>query len=401
MSDLTKRAVESAPPGAILWDNAVRGFGVRVRDSGNRFYFTKYRNAQGRQRWETIGRHGSPWTVDSARRKAKVILGLVADDEDPAEKRDWEGGLPTITEFSETYLERHARRKKRPRTVTEDERNLKLHILPALGAIRIDAITAADVARFHAARGDAPINANRCLALVSHMLRMAEKWRLRPAHSNPCRDVERYEEVSRERYLSAAELARLGLALADAETKGALSPFVLGALRVLIFTGARKGEIVTLTWAHVDMARGVARRDTKTGIRNIYLPPPALAVLEALQQVDASPWVFPGERDTKKPIGNLDGAWRTIRAAAKLDDVHLHDLRHAFASVAAASGGSLHVIGAVLGHKHATTTQRYAHLSADPIAAAATATAERIAAAMRPRAVAAPTTSMPARRPRR
>jgi integrase len=131
------------------------------------------------------------------------------------------------------------------------------------------------------------------------------------------------------------------------------------------------------------MGRGVARRDTKTGVRNIHLPPPALAVLKGLPRVDDSPWCFPGARDTSKPIGDLEAAWRTVRAAAGLKDVHIHDLRHSFASVAASSGDSLHIIGAVLGHTHTTTTQRYAHLAADPVAAAAAATAKRIAAAMK------------------
>lgn len=401
MAKITKRAVDGMAPGSILWDDAVSGFGVRRRD-GAPYYFVKYRLGKGRearQRWITIGRHGSPWTVDAARRKALKILGRVADREDPAARRDFEGELPRLggfadgkwTGFAAMYLEQHSRPHKAPGSVKEDERNLRLHILPALGTIRVDALTTADMARFHSGRDHRPANANRCVSLLSHMMRMAEAWGMRPKFSNPCREVVRYAEEPRERFLSAVELARFGDAIAKLEKSEEFSPYALAALRMLALTGARKSEIVTLRWDHVNLARGIARRDTKTGIRNIHLPPPACAILKALPRVEGSPWVFPGTRDTSKPLGDLEGAWRRVRKDAELEPdaqgrpVRLHDLRHSFASVAIAGGDSLPLIGAMLGHTNAATTQRYAHLSADPVAAAAAATAKRIAAAMRRR----------------
>jgi integrase len=382
VSSITKEAVDKLAADEILWDDVVRGFGVRRRGGAGAHYFVKYRVGK-RQRWVTIGEHGSPWTPTSARKRALIVLGRVADADDPAETRDWEGGLPTVKEFSEEYVKRHAKIKKGERTVAEDERNIRLHILPAFGSMRIDAITGRDVARWHGDRSETPVNANRCLSLFRHMMRKAEAWGYRTPGSNPCRDVEKYEETPRERYLSAAELGRLGKALKVVEAEDRFSAYSLAALRVLVFTGARKMEIATLEWDHVDEDRGVARRDTKTGPRNIYLPPPALEIIKGLTKVEGSPWVFPSARDPeKKHIGDLEKAWRAVRKAAGLEDVHLHDLRHSFASVAVSAGDSLAIIGAVLGHVDTATTQRYAHLSTDPIAASASATAKRIEAAM-------------------
>jgi integrase len=201
---------------------------------------------------------------------------------------------------------------------------------------------------------------------------------LRPDGSNPCRHVEKFGERKRERMLSAPELSRLGEALAGYEG----SPFVVGAVNLLIFTGARLGEILGLRWDWIDLDRGEARLpDSKSGAKTLHLPPPALAVLATLPRIEGNPYVIVGHR-AGAPLVNLEKPWRAIRATVGLDDVRLHDLRHAFASIAASSGLGLPIIGKILGHTQPATTARYAHLASDLVKAAAAAVAEKIASAM-------------------
>ena len=223
-----------------------------------------------------------------------------------------------------------------------------------------------------------PYQANRVLAVLSKMFNLAERWGLRPDGSNPCRHVEKFGERKRERMLSASELSRLGEALAGHDG----SPFVAGAVKLLIFTGARLGEILGLRWDWVDLDRGEARLpDSKSGAKTLHLPPPALAALATLPRIEGNSFVIVGHR-AGAPLVNLEKPWRAIRATAGLDDFRLHDLRHAFASIAASSGLGLPIIGKILGHTQPATTARYAHLASDPVKAAAAAVAEKIASAM-------------------
>ena len=178
--------------------------------------------------------------------------------------------------------------------------------------------------------------------------------------------------------LSGTELARLGEALASYDG----SPYVPAAVKLLLFTGARLSEVLGLRWDYVDFERGEARLpDSKTGAKTLHLPPPALAVLATLPRLAGNPYVIVGGVEGAALV-NLEKPWRAIRATAGLPDVRLHDLRHAFASVGAASGGSLLIIGKLLGHAQAATTQKYAHLASDPVKAAAAAISGTIAAAL-------------------
>jgi integrase len=191
------------------------------------------------------------------------------------------------------------------------------------------------------------------------MFTLAERWGLRPDGSNPCRHVEKFAEKKRERMLSADELTRLGDALASYDG----SPYVVAAVKLMVFTGARLGEVLGLLWEWIDFERGEARLpDSKTGAKTLHLPPPALAVLAGLPRIDSNPHVIVGAKEGAALV-NLEKPWRAIRAVAGLGDVRLHDLRHAFASVAASSGMGLPIIGKMLGHTQAATTARNAHLA--------------------------------------
>ncbi len=382
---ITKRTVDTvkvpAAGEAMLWDDALAGFGLRVRAGGAKAYVLMYRAGTGRSaplRKVTIGKHGSPWTPDTARAEAKRLLGLAAGGADPAAVKAERRKSELMADLAERFIAEHVDAKRKDRTAKEYRRLLDKIILPALSKKKIADVTRADIARLHHAGRESPYQANRVLAVLSKMFNLAEAWGLRPDGSNPCRHVERNPELGRERMLSAAELARLGDALAAYEG----SPYVPGAVKLLLFTGARLSEVLGLRWDYVDFERGEARLpDSKTGAKTLHLPPPALAVLATLPRVDGNPFVIVGQVGGAALV-NLEKPWRAIRAAADLPDVRLHDLRHAFASAGAASGNSLLMIGKLLGHAQAATTAKYAHLAADPVKAAAASISGTLAAAL-------------------
>lgn len=382
---ITKNSVDdlTAPAAGetILWDSTLAGFGVRVRPGGVKSYIIMYRAGSGRgapTRKLVLGRHGSPWTPDSARAEAKRLLGVVAGGGDPAAEKQAEKKAPTLAELAARFLAEHVEAKRKDRTAAEYRRLLDRIILPALGKNKVGDVTRADVARLHHAGRDAPYQANRVLAVLSKMMNLAEAWGIRPDGTNPCRHVERNTERGRERLLSAAELARLGDALAGYDG----SPYVPAAIKLLLFTGARLGEVLGLHWDFIDFERGEARLpDSKTGAKTLHLPPPALAVLAGLPRIEGNPHCIVGQKNGAGLV-NAEKPWRAIRKAAGLADVRLHDLRHAFASEGAANGDSLLVIGKLLGHTQAATTARYAHLASDPVKAAGARIAGRMAAGL-------------------
>jgi integrase len=384
---ITKRAVDALKPStngkeAVIWDTEVKGFGVRAQRGGTKSYIVHYRAGSGRGapiRKVTIGKHGSPWTPDTARHEAKRLLGLVENDADPAADKAAGRKAPTMTELVERFLTEHVDAKRKSSTAHVYRRQVERYILPAFGKRKVADISRDDVGKFHHAMRNTPYEANHVVAVLSKMFNLAEGWGLRPDGSNPCRHVERYAEKKRERMLSAAELARLGEVLQAFERR---SPYSVAAIKLLIFTGARKGEILGLKWEWIDFERGEVRLpDSKTGAKTLHLPPPALAVLAKLPRIAGNPHVIVGQKAGAQLV-NLEETWRPIRATAGLDGVRLHDLRHAFASVAASSGMGLPIIGKMLGHTQAAATARYAHLASDPVKAAAAAVASKIAAAM-------------------
>ncbi len=442
---ITKRSVESITPSAraeFLWDTALPGFGVKVTPRGARIYVLQYRHG-GRARRYTIGRHSVDVTAEEARGEAERLRGLVRTGHDPAGERAAMRAIPTLAELAESYMAEHVPKKKKASSAAEDRRNLDNHILPAFGKRKINDITRADVSRWHGAMRGKPIAANRCLALMSKMFNLADEWGLCTDGANPTRRIEKYPERKHERFLSEAELACLGTALGEAERAAKRTdgkprrrhraasehPSAIAALRLLIFTGCRRGEILSLKWEHVDFERGcLMLPDSKTGAKLVPLGAPALELLSKLPRVDGNPYVLPGAVRGEHYVG-LTKAWQRIRERATviawardddervsglierltvelgreptinearavatrdevelpagLADVRLHDLRHSFASAGAGLGESLVVIGALLGHRTPATTARYAHLSSDPARAAADRISGRIAAAMR------------------
>jgi integrase len=381
---ISLKTIGELAPGQTIWDADVKGFGVRCQRRAA-VYVLKYRDQIGRQHFLTIGRHGSPWTPDTARKEARRRQQALT------ECQTGTGTLshpsPTLEAFSKTYLESYARLHKKPRSVAEDRRNLELHILPALGTKRLAEITAADIAQFHTGRGACPSNANRCLALLSHVFSISAKWGAIPAGLNPCRGVKRFRERIRERFLSAEEVVSLGRALGEVDGSAGDAQEdwrAVNILRLLVYTGARLSEILTLQWGWIHWDEGYARLpDSKTGTKTVPLPQPALNVLRRVSERHGrqGKFVFPGKRSGTYFTG-IQKPWQRIRQRAGLPDVRIHDLRHCFASTAVAHGESLYLVGAILGHRATSTTQRYAHLAIQPILESANRTSSRLAALM-------------------
>lgn len=398
---ITKKVVDEAVAPASgelrIRDDAIPGFCLRVRGK-RKTYFVRYgAGRRGSERWQRIGEHGQPWkpgpggqertlTVDLARSAAMQLRGLVEAGEDPAAHRD----IPTVAEFAARYMDERVKPHRAAGTVKAYGWSIDKHIAAAFGKRPLDDLTTADVTRWHQAMGRKPIAANRALAVLSNMYTMARKWAvLDQTHPHPCRDVQRYKERKRKRYLSPEELARLGEAMAGK----ARSPQSVLVLRALLYTGARVGEIVSLEWTEVAWNAndaGIALKVRKArgpDPQPIHLPPALVKLLKAHRKKlgKDEKYLFPGEGGDHLTRKAVEEVWWRLRALAGLEDVRLHDLRHTFASVAVTAGKSLPMIGALLGHTQTQTTARYAHLANDPQAKAAEETADAIAAALEPK----------------
>jgi integrase len=403
---ITKRVVDAAQNRSatyLIRDSEVKGFALVVTPAGAKSYAVDYRMGSGRgapKRRLTIGKHGSPWTPEMARAEAKRLLAEVAAGRDPAAKRQGERNALTIGDLIDLYLAEGAGHKKAS-TLKADRGRIEHHLRPLLGKLRADRVGRAEVERMRNAivagktaqriaggekrrPGSVAVGgkgaAAQCVALVSSIYAFAIGRGL--CVDNPARGVKKAQVRKVERFLSEAELARLADAL-ELETEKSGNPYPPAAIKLLLLTGCRKSEIVNLRWDHVDFERECLRLpDSKSGAKVVYLNAPARALLRELPRLAASPRVIPAMR-AESAAPAIDKVWSRVRKTAELSDVRLHDLRHSFASVGAIGGLSLPVIGALLGHKHSTTTARYTHLSADPLRAANEAVGARIEAAMR------------------
>ncbi len=411
MPKLTKRLIDTLRPGQfdlVLWDDALPGFGVRIKPSGKGAYIIQYRNAERRSRRFTVGRV-EVLTPEEARLSARALLSAVTTKKaDPAGERDKVAATPTIAVLVDLYLKDGpaAKPEKKASSWATDASNLRRHVVPLLGRRHLSALTKADIQRFQRdvtdgktandektgkKRGRAiveggPGTAARTTVVLGAMLQWAVSQGYR--QDNPAKGVKLNKLQRRERFLSTGELAKLGDALGAAEKHGA-NKLSLAALRLLLLTGCRKNEILSLRWEHVDFERAALRLpDSKTGAKVVPLGAPALVVLADLKSKAPAPrdpkgpaYVFPAAKGEGHHVG-LPAVWRKVAKAAGFHGVRIHDLRHGFASIAVADGASLYIVGKVLGHTQAATTERYSHLDLDPVRAVADRTSRKIAAAM-------------------
>jgi integrase len=404
---ITKRAVDALKPNGFeftVWDDAVTGFGVRVRPTGAKSYVVVYRAGSGRGapvRRFTIAAAGKI-APDRARARAKVILGSVAHGFDPAEQKTTERGMLTLSELADRFMAEHVEAKRKGGTARFYRDILDRIVKPALGTTKADKLTRFQIGRLHSSLAETPFQANRVLAVVGSMYAFAGRTGIVREGTNPARGIDKFKESHRERFLTGEELVRLGSAIREAETTGipwtvdetkpaakhvpkakrftGIAPSAVAALRLLLFTGCRLREILHLRWEHVDFERGcLFLPDSKSGRKTVILNAPALAVLNALERL--GPYVVSGD-DPAQPRHDLKRPWDALTKQAGLVGVRLHDLRHTYASFGAGGGLGLPIIGRLLGHAQATTTARYAHLDNDPLRRASEAIAGRIAAAL-------------------
>lgn len=414
---ITLRDVRALPENGEVWDGGtegVAGFGARRQRSEAIAYIVMFRTAEGRLRRFTIGRHGAPWTPETARKEAKRILGIVADGGDPAAEKREKRQASTVAELCDMYLQdaeagrllTRKGRAKKASTLATDRSRIATHIKPLLGSMKVPTVTRADVEQFmHAvAEGETAQRvklakkralsnvrggkgaASRTVGLLGAIFAFAQRKRI--IAENPVRGVIRFADAKRERRLSPDEYAVFGAALRklaepppprkDGKPAAAtMWPAAIAAARFLAVTGWRSGEALTLTWGMVDLARRTARlSDTKTGESLRPLSVAACAVLRAMGGGKADELVFPPSRGDGAMTG-FPSFFERITKAAKLTDVTPHALRHSFASVGNDVGLTEASIGMLVGHRGHGVTRGYIHgvdalllAAADKVAAA-------------------------------
>ena len=415
MPKLTKRLLDALEPEeaeTFLWDTEVKGFGLRVKPTGALAFVLKYRMGAATRRF-TIGKVGSPHTCETARAEAKRQLVEIAAGNDPGEAKAASRAELTVAQLVEAYLLDGPKLKanKKASSWTTDRIVLNRHVVPLLGTKLASRVTSEDVSRMQAdivagktarvqkgkPRGLARVTGGRRVAAMAVTL-LSGAYTTMKVTPNPCLGVTRLKNAPRERFCSEAEVALLAEALRQLEAETAVNADMAAAIRLLMLTGARKSEVTDLQWPWVDAGRRMLRLpDSKTGAKVIPLAPAALEILSKRPRGE-SPFVFPAARGEGPTVG-VPRAWKAVKARADalaarraeeagnpspapLADVRLHDLRHTFASFAVADGASLFLLGKVLGHRDAETTQIYAHLRDDPLQAVADKAAARVAAAM-------------------
>lgn len=382
MPKLTKRLIEGLDVQSkdyLLWDEDLSGFGVRIFPSGRKSYLVQYR-ADGRTRRRAIGQHGA-LTADEARREARKLLGEVAKGGDPAEDRKRHLEAPTIASLCDRFLADYAAHHCKPSTAKGYEVVIRRCIRPKLGPRKIKGVSRSYIVAFHHDLRHLPYMANRAVSILSKMFNLAEDWGLRSDGTNPARRIQKFKEEEKKRYLSDDEQAALGRVLADALENGEESPFALAAIFLLLLTGCRLSEILTLRWDYVALHH-LDLPDSKTGRRRIPLPPEAREILMSLPQIDGNPFVIVGDVEGQHLI-NLQKTWGRVKGKAGLSDVRMHDLRHTYASVAVMNGVDPFMLKEILGHKSLQTTLRYSHLADHAVQKAAGSVASKLAGTLR------------------
>ena len=374
---LTDKLVRSLPPprasNRITYDTEVRGFGVRVTSLGAKAFVLNYR-VNGRERRLTIGSYPD-WSVVAAREQAKELKRSVDLGDDPMGQRHEDRAAPRVSQLASRYLAEHAVRKA-ARSYRDDQSMLEKLVLPALGSLKVHEVRHDDIDRVHhEISASRPIRANRVAQMLSKMFNLAIRWGYRP--DNPVKGWHRNPEDRRTRYLSHEELQRLGTVLEVHPNKACAN-----VIRLLLLTGARRGEVMAATWDQFDLGKAIwIKPSAHTKQKKEHRVPLSAAALHLVRQLRAhsteSRYVFPGAVPNR-PLQEIKGFWTGVCAKAELADCRIHDLRHTYASILASAGLSLPVIGALLGHTQPNTTARYSHLFDDPLREAT----ERVSSAL-------------------
>ena len=357
--NIDRLSVERAS--AVFWDSELPGFGIRVHATGRKLFVAQARTPGGLPKRATVGRY-EDMDAEDARLKAAGMIDRIRRGRDPVPTAP---EAPTVADLAARFMEAHVEVNCKPATVETYRSLLRLHILPALGALRLGKVDRSHVSALHYRLRDMPNLANRSVGLFSKMFKLAVAWGMTPARPNPCRSIKRYRERSCERFLTEDEYARLGRVLFEAEAEGPLMASAVAAVRLLLLTGCRRNEILMLRWDDIDRRAGELRlADSKSGPRRVPLTPAVERVLAGIPRAEDNPWVIAGEKQGEL-LRQIDPLWNRLRARAGLAGLRLHDCRHSYASRALAIGESLSAISRLLGHKTVMTTVKYAHLARD------------------------------------
>jgi integrase len=355
MVRLSERRVDALKPRKSTYDvrdRDLKGFGIRVLTSGTRRYFIHSQH-NGRRVWKIVGQAGDIG-LDEARNRARALLAAIRNGSGDETTAPPDIAFETV---AEEVFRRYARNWK-PSTLAVNRGYYKNQILPCFEGRPIADIAASDVKQWFASLHETPVAADRSAPVLSVIMSQAEVYGYRPEGTNPCAGIKRYRRKGRERFLSAAEMRRLGEVLTR---HAADNPQPVAIVRLLLLTGCRKGEIVSLKWR--DYREGkLFLRDSKVGPRTVWLSSPARAILDRLPRT--ATWIFPSPRTNGfVHVVTLGKFWHRVRAEAGLSDVRLHDCRHTYASMALAQRETVLTIGRLLGHRDPATTLKYMHLS--------------------------------------
>ena len=359
------------------FDTELVGFVLEHRASGSGTYYFRYTDAGGKVRLCRIGRLGDvPLPV--ARAQAQKLRQLLQSGADPKRELYRYQDVPTLNRFlTERYGPYVASRK---RSWQLDMGMLQKHVCPGFGGVRLNRITAGDVRQFQQnlhGQGYSPATCNRMLVMLSHVFNCAIRFEVLPPHTNPCKGVEPFELQLRERYLRPDEVQAL-----FAELDVNPNTMVGQVIRLLLYTGARKREVLDARWSEVDLQHAVLwvppERSKSKRPRPIALSHAAVGLIRALPREPDVPYLFFNPR-TRKPPVSIFTAWDSIRHKVGLADLRLHDLRHSYASFLVNAGRSLYEVQRLLGHQDPKVTMRYAHLSQGAMVEAANVVADVLA----------------------
>ena len=369
MPKLTKAVIDNSVAKEkhyFVWDTEIKGFGCQILKGGKKTYSFYYHSPLTRKKaYIKIGCHGNI-TVDFARNKAKSLSASVASGIDPRqekkEKLIEERKFVLFGDFFNVFKEKYIVVEYKGRGAYNNMGYAERHILPWFAQKHLEKISARDIREFLDSLSHISTTANRCFALLSMAFRKAEDWEYLAPKSNPCTGVRKYKENRKQRFLTDLELVKLERALAQQEKERPSSRCIVNAIRLLLYTGCRAGEVLNLKWENIHLKdRYIYLGDTKTGESARPLNQKAIDLLTSLTPKAENPYVFEG-KVPGKPLVQINAAWRKILKRAGIKDLRIHDLRHSFASFALKQGVDLYTVSKLLGHKNIATTTRYAHL---------------------------------------